>query len=317
MAKTAVVIRESGGIGDIICLDSAFRSLISQGFDVVHLLGMKGFAGIYKHLSCTSFEEIDTGGPNSPIPRRGRGQLISPSPYLPSKPELPVDYLKGKFENYDRVVDLFCPAWNYEISRVNAGNLVDKNRVEMFYESAGGKGRPIPPVWKITEEDWKTYHYSYASNFPEKYVILHTRSTDNRRNWPEEYVRELVKALPNVNFIEVDCYNRVVFQARNYRLVGNLPFELLACLVYNSLGLVCVDSGVFHLSAALHRNIPTIALYGCNTPVLATTYPCKVLAGDGGCKPCQLSRCDAKCKCKNMVEVKPEMVIEEIRRTIL
>lgn len=284
---------------------------------------MVGFREICRRLSFDSFEEIRTGFVGAPVERRGRMGILSVPKFLTEEfGTQPIDvatisYLKDKVKGYDLVVDLFCPAWVYEIGRLGRNLPILKSRIEIYYESAGGTGKAIKPGWHFLKEDWWKFNLNIKPSLPSKYVVLHTRATDHRRTWDAKYVKKLVETFPDVHFIEIDCYRRNTFSAKNYLFLGHLDIGLSACLISNATCVICVDSGIFHLAGAI-GNAPIIALYGPTFPVLANHYACTVLTVDN-CFPCHVTkfeRCDSRAICKRLMEVTPEMVANELRRYV-
>lgn len=257
-----LLIREAGGLGDDIRVSAVGRMLkLSDTTAHITVLGLEHFRSVYRHL-----EGIDRFVPcriNLKY-RRGRGEPISRARYLK-------DYLEG----YDNVIDLFCPAYNYEREELH---YVEFERTDMFLKEAGFNPREVKdpvPRWVVTEAERREANNWLSSSIdPYKPIIgLHRRSTDASRTYREDFTMELINRLYDQG------YNVILFDVT--RDVGNNPaipaikldIDLVAAIIERLSVLVAVDSGLLHIAGAL--GVPIVGLFGSTEgKVIGKHYDC-------------------------------------------
>jgi len=313
----ALIVREAGGLGDIICLSTPAQMLHNMGYEV-YLLGMRGFEEVYRRLAgVDSFSVLDvsTDGVN----RRGRCCLFEVPYFIRQEPCSPPDYLKSLILGYDIVLDLFCPAYVYEVQCLNEGKKVDKSRALIFGQSLifhrssiGRFAELVPPMVKFS--DLKDKHLDI--NLPDKFVVLHIRGTDSRKNIPLEILAKICDSLPNINFIAVDCFRAPMITANNLLYLTKLTFEDLICLLLRAKLAVCIDSGILHLACAL--DVPTIGIFSATGTVTAELYrSCTPIQLNYHCSPCYyrgVCKKGSTCEAYFSDEQTIEKIINLIRR---
>ncbi len=140
-------------------------------------------------------------------------------------------------------------------------------------------------------------------------IFLHSTTRDNK-HWPEHYWRALLLMMKSSGLQIKLPWGTESEHARALRLAEGLSYvsvmdkltlSNIAELITNALGVVSVDTGLSHLTAALDK--PNITLYGPTNPGLI-----------GGYGKHQLSLLSPNGK---MASIKPELVFEKIGNHIL
>lgn len=127
--------------------------------------------------------------------------------------------------------------------------------------------------------------------------------------WPPERVADLCRLLDQRGDVPVllgapedlDVARRVVDQTGAKSLVGRDSPDLLTALLVELDALVCGDTGVGHLAAAL--GTPVVVLFGPTNPRLsAPRGPARVIAHPVPCAPCFYRECPIDHPCLRGVE---------------
>ena len=130
-------------------------------------------------------------------------------------------------------------------------------------------------------------------------IFLHGTTWDSK-HWPEPYWRELARLASAAGYqVKLPWGNaeeqeRAVRLARGLARVEVLPRMSLSALARElsaCAGVVAVDTGLGHLSAAL--SCPTVSIYGATNPFLSGTfgYHQLQLKSDLPCSPCMRRQC--------------------------
>jgi len=188
----------------------------------------------------------------------------------------------------DRYVNLFCPAWVYEIESQGRPRL---DRIDVFFGACGldvGLARaPFIPV-SSHEVSWARGWMQSRGIDTSRHVVLfqpHTSSTP--RNWPEERWREWIPAAKAAGVEPVLLSaNRVADWG--CRKLERLEMLTLLRVVAAADLLVVPDSGPLHLASAM--GVPAVGLFGpTGGRLLCRHYPrVSVLQGEyyGCAGPC-------------------------------
>jgi heptosyltransferase I len=121
------------------------------------------------------------------------------------------------------------------------------------------------------------------------------------KHWPEAYWRELAHMaadagygirLPWGNLVEQERAQRIAEGIPSAQVLDRLTLAGLAGVMRQCQGVLAVDTGLGHLSAALNR--PTVSIYGATNPFLSGTfgYHQLQLKGSLPCSPCMRRQCE-------------------------
>jgi ADP-heptose:LPS heptosyltransferase len=104
---------------------------------------------------------------------------------------------------------------------------------------------------------------------PTKYVCIHPGARDEKRRWRPEYFAKIADELVDRGFkavltgtsAEAEVVSRVENNMRHpaVNLAGKTELGVLAVLIRNSRLLICNDTGVSHLAAALE--LPSVVIF--------------------------------------------------------
>jgi heptosyltransferase-1 len=159
------------------------------------------------------------------------------------------------------------------------------------------------------------------------YVFLHGTTWDNK-HWPEQYWISLAKQLATEtkasagqdvsllllwgNEVERARAERIAASVPNAEVLPKMGLEAVASVLAQAKGVVCVDTGLGHLAAALA--VPTVSLYGPTDPKRTGTSGRNQihLAANFPCAPCFSRDCrytgDKSINPPCFASVSPELV---------
>lgn len=312
------LLREAGGVGDVLCALGCATAIKRARPDAY-----VGFYTLdcYKDLVALC-PDVDLSVSVAYATRRDRDQLPDPRRHR---------YLRDG--RWSATVDLFCPGWKHEWA--TQGDVV-KGRPELFCETAAGTTgldlQPTPPRIALTDyergvgEGWLR---GSGLRLERPIVALQPQANLRARQWPEarwaETVELLRQQIPGVQFI---CFGTRI-EARDLAVGLKtvpaifLPYPLAAAVLARCAVLVGVDSGFYHLAAAL--SVSAVGIFGVTGGAsTSAVYPKSVYleAGDmervkAGCacvRHCynmmsagKQSRCNTD-PCPAMAEILPELV---------
>ncbi len=262
MSLNIRIVREAGGLGDTIRVLPVLREMRRQHLDAnIWVYAPKTFTPIYKH-SGVQASYIHT--PMGRLRRRRLSPLNSKRwPYL--APPTTV-------EKWDIEVDMYCPGFYYE---VQAGYRTAKNRIQCFLEAAKlWPCYPLPRYYVTKSEEKAASVFLHEHKLKQSKVIaLQPFCTDRGREWPEEhwiYLANSLEAQGHPVIILDICKGRV----RRFRqlCITAMSIEFIAALLKQCRLLVCPDSGLFHLTAAV--DTPALGLFASQPgKVMSHFYP--------------------------------------------
>lgn len=133
-------------------------------------------------------------------------------------------------------------------------------------------------------------------------MFLHGTTWDSK-HWPERYWRELAWLATEAGYQVKIPWGNVAEEDRAQVIAQGLPavtvmprmsLTALATQLSACAGVVAVDTGLGHLSAALDR--PTVSIYGATNPFLSGTFGNHQLQlkSDLACSPCMRKNCHYK-----------------------
>jgi len=316
---TTCLVRESGGIGDIICLGAAALGIKKeQPKEGVIAFVPQEFTPVAGHLE--GIDETVSLGSVSQLQevRRNRDE--------------PIDIKKHKYLSvlgeYPKatIVDCYCPGFLYENS---CKGILRYNRPQLFAMAAGVKNvKNVYQRWIFREVDLKEadkYLESLKIPTARGLIAVQLRATCAARSFPKEKCSLLLERLAKLGHVLIfDCVGLQFEVPVGCTPVINFPISIIAALLTRCSMVVTVDSFLWHLAAAV--NIPAVGIFGpTDGKVSAQTYlRCAIVSGEGrDCiLPCNYNaskRWSKSCRktgCERMLSISVDKVFEEARKTL-
>lgn len=303
------LVREAGGIGDIISCGGATRCLALEGHQVT-VWCPENFVEVVKYLD--GVWEARSLGPVGDLQkrRRSRDEVMNPNKY---------PYLKPVFdEGYDKVVDLYCPGFLYETTE--RGRL-QYTRSQLFAAAAGVERiEGAVPVWRCADKELDQAEKITGSR--NGYIACNLRGTCSNRVYPGGYANELLKRLLSLETqVVYGDVGNPHFKVPDGVQVVKQPFPVWAAIVSRASLVVCMDSSTMHLGAALSR--PTVTIFTTTDPFpYVSIYGVVAVESSGRCKlPCNYSSLKGwdrnKCRparCDRIQSVNPDRVMEKVEQ---
>ncbi len=235
------VLREAGGVGDVLRILPAIRGLRETYPDA------RIDVFVPEHYAC--FVEREGSADRivfTPDVNRRRPRLAEPDekkwPYL------------NTGTKYDVNVDLFCPAFRHEAD-YGRRRAVWNDRIELFCKAAGAWPESLTPKLPITVQECnaaRTFLREHGVSEKKGWIALQPFSTDPARDWPPDKWRQLADALALEGYgvFALDAYPA---RTRDFPVpqLTRLPLMLLAAVLKVCRLLVAPDSGLAHLMAAV------------------------------------------------------------------
>jgi len=200
-----------------------------------------------------------------------------------------------KGDNYDAIIDLTCPCIAHE--KPGASPI---NRIDLFANYCGVKLHNYEIDYKVTDEETEwAEEYMAESNLSQfKLILIHPFSSTTRRNIPADILKQsLIKILSsNRNLRAIIVTHDDKASDWNYsgmHVFNNFDVRHIAAIMAQCSLVVCPDSSLLHLAAALH--MPTISLFGPTDPRARINYHPEAIAiwvaKELSCKCCWYSGC--------------------------
>ena len=310
------ILREAGGIGDILCTLPVARAVKEKWPDAkVYYFGLRDYREVQEH--CPDVDVL------VPVECQGRRERdTAPDPKLHSylaAPGLPA---------FDVTIDLWCPAARYEREK---GEHLDRSRIESFCAAAGLTPSDYVPRYIVREEERAWAKTWLGADVKRPVIGLAPFCTNNiRRDWPLPRWVELAKALggQGMTVLVFHTWFSAVADVPGRKVIG-IPVWQLGALVAECDLVVTPDSGLFHLSAAVH--VPAIGLFGSthadqiskHYPLHKTIWPRDGEKRAHKCKPpCMMFEwlgCDNQCRtqgCEVLQKITTEEVLNAVKERI-
>ena len=200
MAKKAVVLREAGGLGDIIQLGSTCDLLQEQGHEVtLYTLGDPAILELAKGLK----------GVDSVVGMNVHGPLRRPRD---TTHYYDYSYLTECVEaakNADKFVDAWCPGVAHEMFHVRSGSLPKLSRAQAFADRAGFPPEVVKPA-RINREVLMAGNGGYLDTIRgrvgEDWILVHLKATELTRTVPDEVAFALLYLLAQKYTVIVSAY---------------------------------------------------------------------------------------------------------------
>lgn len=302
------VLREAGGIGDVLCTLPVVRAATEKWPEAkLYYFGLDDYRDLVEHCP-----DVDVFVPVQAKGRRPRDRNPDAALY---------PYLAGDgLPKFDVTLDCWCPAFRYERAR---GPDVSQSRIESFCDANDLNPSDYCPHYVVTDKEqaWAR-GWLEALGFDRKPVVgLQPFSTNNRRDWPLQNWIDLAQALFKQG-TAVLVFHSFLRKVRDMpgRKVTGLPIWKVAAILTECDCVVTPDSGLFHLSAAV--NVPAVGLFGSTSaeqiakhyPAHKTIWP-KDEQRKKSCKtPCHCFEwcgCDEECA-ENGCEILAKITVKDV-----
>ena len=249
-----LVVRESGGWGDVLCTLFAVRGLRKK-YPESHIsyLCMEPFAPMLQRVPEIN-RVLVHGRSDSEPPRRVRAHRRHMGE--------PLDLKRyGLVHHYDLVVDLWCPA---DVHERATGGAIERSRIECFCDAAGVEYPPIASLSVTAEERvWANSLLNELLPGTLYRVLIQEHSAKVTKNWPMSSIERLGQILrpQGIGALTTRLQGPSV---PGMPSVMGLSHLKVAALVAEANCVVAPDSGLFHLAAAV--GTPCVALFGPTDP---------------------------------------------------
>lgn len=170
-------------------------------------------------------------------------------------------------------------------------------RQRLLFAQALGYPMPTTPAnFMIDTTKLPTLDFT----MPRPYLMFIHNTTWDSKHWPERYWVELIKHATDAGYAVALPWGNRNEQARAKRLATVSPHAILlpdlsitqkASVIFGAEGIVTVDTGLAHLTAAMDK--PGLHLYGpTDVGLLGIQRPSqKFVSADYPCAPCYLRSC--------------------------
>ncbi len=274
-----------------------------------------------------SFTEIPKMHPcvNSVIPislRRWRKNYLKAI----TSCEIPAFIKQLRSEHYDYIIDAQGLIKSAIVTRLARGKHyygLDKQSAReplarFAYQQKIAVPRDLQAITRVRKLFAETFNYELPTNMPDygldkeklqlstsedfsyPYLVFFHGTTWATKHWPVEYWIELANIakqaglfikLPWGNATEKQRAEDIAKQCDYVEVLPKLHLTELATTIVNAAGVVAVDTGLGHLTAAL--DTPCISLYGPTNPGLSGSVGenFKYLQADFPCAPCMKREC--------------------------
>ena len=268
------VIRSLGGIGDVLMITPTLREL-KRRFPKLHLT----FA-------------IDRHSTNGDV----YFKLVQNAPFLD-------DIIDARYVNrslYNAIIDISAVCIKYE--KKGFPNI---NRIDLFAKHVGlNHLTNYLPYYKTVESEKVAAKKLINKNKKEYIVALHTASFAEKRTWPSEKYKWLIRAAAednlDIKFLVFDFNHKL----KNWNLFenaidcSNTSLREMAALIEQADLFIGPDSGPMHLAGALGTR--SIVLFGSVPPQARINhYPSheSIVNDKLSCLGCWYAHCNINYKC--------------------
>ena len=151
-----------------------------------------------------------------------------------------------------------------------------------------------PPDYGISQHFFKTAKPKHP------YIVFIHGTVWHSKQWPEPYWHDLAKIISQAGYhikvpagsaAERDRANQICQNITNTEVIPPSSLTDIAHIINQASGVIAVDTGLAHLSAAL--NIPCVTIYGATDAKLTGTYGLNqtILQAVFPCAPCLNRHC--------------------------
>lgn len=274
--RTVHVVREVGGLGDVIRIFPFLDGLRRQNPRAnIRYWGPAAYGPVVMLRHCAGMCPPDLSG-----------YIHTDGLRLREYRGAPIDVMQLRPRAGDTVYDLYCPAQRHE-QQTRGG--VTEERSRLFrVDPTVPVGRPIFCLNDADQEfaaEWLSHKFldvpiavrsAHLFEIAGRIVALHVRPAGLLRAWEDNRWAQVATLLLERKYIPMYVgASQGEFQAclRGPCVVAaGLSVGRLAALLNQVLGVIAIDSGIFHLAGALGK--PALGLFGpTNGAIISSCYP--------------------------------------------
>lgn len=240
------ITRKQGGIGDVLMTLPTVKAISKR-------YGVKVDYG-------TDFLYL-----NGALPK-----VLQHNPYI----DTILDWHDINSDDYDIVADLTCPCVAYERPLVPP-----INRIDLFARHLGIGLEDYNIDYTITEEERSWAQQYLAANNLNRYtlVMVQPSSSTTNRDIPPDVLKKVLYQLVGLDrkikplvITHRSDNTQSNWSSLGVHVLNNLDIRYLAALMSLTKLLICPDSAMLHMGAALHH--PTVTVFGPTDPRARVNY---------------------------------------------
>lgn len=319
MAKPyIVVVRQLGGIGDVIMMSCVYRGL-KEAYPKHTICLATGRVYLCAALTDVAshnpfIDEVHIFEPWEATTQRTKDVWAK---YYEGAPNIEEELW---YQKAALTVDLNTACVDYEWEAMHSEGGIQKPRYQVWCEKAGVTPSTYFPVYNVTKDEKKQAVKFYEDHGwdPRKCVLIGATACDKKRAVGVGKLEDLCAGVQSMGLtpLIVDP----LFNLPGYGAVNNKRVSDLMPIIALSRMVVSVDSGVLHMAGALR--VPVIGLFGpTDAKMRMGMYEGSAIESRNlvECAPCWYSypclgsvNQNEHFKCLN--KVRPDTILEEIRR---
>lgn len=318
--KRIVVVRQLGGIGDVLMMSCVYRGLKEKyPRSVIQLLTGRVYLGgaLVEIAERNPFiDEIHIMEPYDGTTRR---TIEVWNKYYNGCPEIDDNPLLTKA---DLVVDLNTACVDYEWVAMHSEGGIQKPRYQIWSEKAEVIPSTYEPVYRMTKHDKQFADEYWAKRgWDRKTVIgVGVAACDSRRTIGVGRANTICRKLAEAGYHPVVIDG--TFQFPEFDAVNGLRVSEVMAVISKMTAVVSPDTGLLHMAGAL--KVPVIGLFGPTDQAMRmkmylgsaidsrSMMPCAPCWYDYGCLNDKNSEGHFKC----LKKIQEDVVVEETRRWV-
>jgi len=276
MVKKAVVLREAGGLGDVLQLGSTCDLLKNSDYHVsLYIMNDPELIAL-----AAGFKNVDALHPVHVVNHMRRPRTV--------KRYRSYEYLNDFVEeaaHADVVVDAWCPAVRHEIQHARKGVCPTLSRAQLFAAEAGFDPSMVRPA-EIDKTRMMAGNGGFADTirgmYGDEWILVHLKAREPARAVPDEQANALIYLLAQKWTVVVFAYpehqwgqmlqhdNVHWFTASQSQLNHIRSVYAAFALCEQAMAAVVVDSFLLHVSQSV--GTPAVLLTGPTDPVPLTAH---------------------------------------------
>lgn len=268
--KTVTVLREFGNIGDILMMTPAIRGLSQKCNHKINIVLPQKYMQVVENIPYI-------------------GEILSSENF-----DIELYRQKG-----GTVYNLSNYEFDYEQIHQPA---IEKTKIELFCEACNVPYKSNKLDIELTKKEINCgIEFIKKNNLKNKTTVLCAISAANEsREWGIENWKKLIKDLKNANYLPIICDEKIIWEDDQVIFFSGRSIRELFGLANAVDMIICQDSGLLHIGAALDKK--TISIFGPTSPHLRCVYEkSHYVWAPLTCTPCWYNRCKTV-ECMQMIQ---------------